>query len=130
MNKHLTNIQVRFNDTDLIGHLNNTSYATYAETARIQFFRDLKVATTRMILANLSMDFRYQAKYTDDMAVETSVMALGNSSIKLYQKMLSASNLAAEVTSVVVCFDYQNNLPIPIKDDMRKVLENYLTIKE
>jgi len=129
MKKHLTNIQVRFSDTDLIGHLNNTSYATYAETARIHFFRDTKVNLSKMILANISIDFRYQAKYHQPMVVESSILKIGNTSIKLYQKMLSADTMAAEVTSVVVCFDYTNNQPIPVPDEMRTVLENYL-IKE
>jgi len=124
--KHLTDIQVRFSDTDLIGHLNNASYATYAETARLEFFNALKINLSKMILANLSIDFRYQAKFDQPMVVETGVLAIGNSSIKLYQKMFSNHKLAAEVTSVVVCFDYEENQPITVTDAMREVLESYI----
>jgi len=124
--KHLTDIQVRFGDTDMMGHLNNTSYASYAETARIDFFNSLKINLLNLILANISIDFKYQAKFDQPLIVETTVLSIGNSSIKLKQKMFSNQTLAAEVNSVVVCFNYENNQSIPVEDTMRKVLESYL----
>ncbi len=126
MKTHLTDIQVRFSDTDLIGHINNTSYATYAETARIYFFRDMNINLSRMILANLSIDFRAQAKFDQPMQIETTVISIGNTSIKLYQKMFSEGTLAAEASSVVVCFDYTNNKAVPVSDEMRTALERYM----
>lgn len=126
MNKHLTDIQLRFSDTDMMGHINNVSYATFAETARLEFFNDLKINLTQMILANLSIDFRYQAKFDQPMVVETGILSVGNSSINLYQKMFSGQELAAEVSSVGVYFDYEKNQSIPVTDAMRRVLESYL----
>ena len=35
---HRTDIQVRFGDTDALGHVNNASFAAYAELARLDFF--------------------------------------------------------------------------------------------
>ena len=40
---HNTNIQVRFVDTDALGHVNNSAFAHYAEDARIRFFQDLSL---------------------------------------------------------------------------------------
>jgi len=128
VNKHLTDIQVRFSDTDMMGHLNNASYATFAEAARIEFFNSIKINLSKMILANISIDFRYQAKFDQPMVVETTILAIGNSSIKLSQKMFSNHHLAAEVTSVVVCFDYQNNQAIAVTNAMREVLESYINV--
>ena len=70
---HRTDIQVRFNDTDALGHLNNTSYALYAEHARITFFQDVGGSVGSLILAHLSLDFRQQVKFGDNVAVETWV---------------------------------------------------------
>ncbi len=36
-----TDIQVRFADTDALGHVNNSAFAHYAEHARIEFFQHL-----------------------------------------------------------------------------------------
>ena len=36
MHAHRTDIQMRFGDTDALGHVNNASYASYAEVARLE----------------------------------------------------------------------------------------------
>lgn len=38
---HVTPIQVRFGDTDRFGHINNASFATYSESARIELITSL-----------------------------------------------------------------------------------------
>ena len=35
------NIQVRFSDLDVLGHVNNTIYFSYFELARVHYFREL-----------------------------------------------------------------------------------------
>jgi len=127
MKKHLTSIQIRFSDTDMMGHINNVSYAAFAETARLEFFNDLNIPLTELILANLSIDFKHQAKLDQPMVIETSISSIGNSSINLYQKMFSGDILAAEVSSVAVSFDFEKNQSILVTDTMRNILEKYIT---
>jgi len=75
---HRTDIQVRFGDSDALGHINNASFATYAEVARLAFFSDLGGTVQSLILANLCIDFRRQVKVDEPVHVDTWVEKIGN----------------------------------------------------
>ena len=38
---HTASIEVRFADTDAMGHVNNATYLTYCEIARIKYWTDV-----------------------------------------------------------------------------------------
>src|SRR4051812_6503027 len=78
---HRTDLQMRFSDTDALGHVNNVSFAAYAETGRVEFLKRLGKAVTSLILANVSIDYRRQIQYGERIHIETWVEALGRSSI-------------------------------------------------
>jgi acyl-CoA thioester hydrolase len=126
MSDFRTDIQVRFADTDALGHLNNTAYALYVEQARLEFFRQFGATTRGLILAQLALDFRRQARFGDEVHVLTRVGKVGRTSVQLVQDVYAESELAAETRSVVVVFDYQTNKPAPIGDETRCRLEAYL----
>ncbi|HEX7022995.1 MAG TPA: thioesterase family protein [Trueperaceae bacterium] len=117
-----TDIQVRFNDTDALGHLNNTSYAVYAEQARVAFLRAAG-EEGGLILAHIALDFRRQGRFGEPVYVLTAVDKVGNTSVRLRQEIYVGDELAAEVGSVVVFFDYQAQRPRPIPAAMRARLE-------
>jgi acyl-CoA thioester hydrolase len=120
-----TDIQVRFNDTDMLGHLNNTAYALYAEQARVEFFRSLGMGRITLILAHISLDFRKQVTFGDKVYVITTVGKVGNSSVTLLQNVFANGELSAEIKSVVVLFDYEAQKPKAIPSELRERLEDY-----
>jgi acyl-CoA thioester hydrolase len=120
-----TDIQVRFNDTDMLGHLNNTAYALYAEQARVEFFRSLGMGRITLILAHISLDFRKQVTFGDKVHVITTVAKVGNSSVTLLQNVFANSELSAEIKSVVVLFDYKAQKPKAVPSELREQLEDY-----
>lgn len=119
-----TDIQVRFSDTDALGHLNNTAYALYAEQARVELFRELG-QQGNLILAHIALDFRRQAHYGDRVHVLTWVERTGKSSVRLYQEIFSNDERAAEVGSVVVMFDFVTQRPTPLTSELRAALEPF-----
>jgi acyl-CoA thioester hydrolase len=120
-----TDVQVRFNDTDMLGHLNNTAYALYAEQARVEFFRSLGMGRVTLILAHISLDFRKQVTFGDKVHVITTVGKVGNSSVTLLQNVFANGELSAEIKSVVVLFDYEAQKPKAIPSELRARLEDY-----
>jgi acyl-CoA thioester hydrolase len=121
---HRTEIQVRFADTDALGHLNNTSYALYAEQARLEF---LRAATSErpegFILAHIALDFRRQTRFGDAVHVLTWVAEVGSTSVTLAQQVISADAVAADIRSVIVRFDYGTQRPVRLQQDERAWLE-------
>jgi len=112
-------VQVRFGDTDALGHVNNAVYASYAELGRISMTRDLGVRSPSFILARLAIDFRRQVRLGDEVYVETEVTKVGNSSVTMFQRLLAESELAADMEAVVVWFDYASQRPARLPDEVR-----------
>jgi len=127
---HRTAIQMRFSDTDALGHLNNGSFAVYAEVARIEFLGLLGDTRRAMILARLEVDFRRQIRYGEPVEVETWVERVGTTSVMLRHVLWAAGALAADVRAVVVHFDYDAQRPKPWTADQREALQPYLDGEE
>lgn len=123
---HRSDIQVRFSDTDALGHLNNAAFATYAEIARLEFLSALGRPVTSLILASLTVDYRRQVKYDEVVQVETWVDMLGTSSIAVAHTVFANGERAADVRSVVVHFDYATNKSQPLTEEMRARLEPFV----
>ncbi|MBW7917372.1 MAG: acyl-CoA thioesterase [Trueperaceae bacterium] len=118
-------IQVRFGDTDALGHINNATYATYAELGRVELVRDLGLPPGGFILARLALDYRRQVRLGQAVSVETWVERVGNSSVTMRQEILADGEVAVEVEAVAVWFDYAKNVPVRVPDDARRVFEEW-----
>ncbi len=123
---HRTQIQMRFSDTDALGHVNNASYAVYAELARLEFMQHVGKVVRALILAHLAIDFRRQVALGDRVVVSTTVARIGTSSVTLQQTVWANQQPAAEIRSVVVHFDYATQRPVPLPDDVRAQLAGFV----
>jgi acyl-CoA thioester hydrolase len=119
-------IQVRLADTDALGHINASRYAEYAEAGRLGFLAELGQRVGSLILAHLSIDFRAQVRFGQLVSVETRVEGLGRSSVTLRQLVIAGGQLAADVLSVVVLFDYRRQRTQPIPAGLRERLALYI----
>lgn len=123
---HRTDIQVRFSDTDALGHLNNTSYALYAELARLDLLREATGdGRGGFILAHIALDFRQQVRFGDQVHVLSWVERVGTTSLTLLQQVVADGSTAADVRSVVVRYDYDAQRPTPFDDASRARLEEW-----
>jgi len=120
---HRTELQMRFSDTDALGHVNNIAFASYAETGRVDFLKRLGTAVTSLILANVTIDYRRQVSFGESLHIDTWVESLGKSSIVLGQAIWANGERAADVKSVAVHFDYKAAKPIELTAAIRAELE-------
>jgi acyl-CoA thioester hydrolase len=123
---HRTAVQMRFADTDAMGHVNNGSFVVYAETGRIDFMKALGAVDRSFILAHLAIDFRRQVRFRESVVVESRVEKIGTSSMTLRQAIRADGTVAAEVRAVVVSFDYAANRSRPWTTELREAMEGYL----
>ncbi len=123
---HELAVQVRFSDTDLLGHLNNGSYAAYTELGRIALFEEAGIPGASLILARLAIDFRRQVRLGERVTVRSWVTTIGRSSISMRQDVLADGVVAATTSSVIVHFDYAANAPVAVPDDLRARLAPYI----
>jgi len=120
---HEVEIQVRFGDTDALGHVNNAAYASYAELGRIALMRRVSWDQGGPILARIAIDFHAQVRLGSQVVVTTEVTRIGRTSIGLHQEVLADGERAATVESVVVWFDYGAQRPVPVPEHVRTVLQ-------
>ncbi|OQO99621.1 thioesterase [Geobacillus sp. 44C] len=135
MATHTTIVNIRFCETDALGHVSNTSYFIYLEEARIRMFEELgygsDIKEWRFILASTKCDFINQAFFGQRLKIETNVSKIGNKSFQLVHRILDEKTrtLIALGESTVVYFNFETQKSEPIPDDLRKQLEQY-TIPE
>lgn len=127
---HTTEIQVRWSDMDALGHVNNATYLTYFEQARIQYFNQIRslwsgeANSVGLIMARVEIDYKMPL-YADRITqVHTRILRLGNKSFTT-QQCLTRTNDAGETEIVaigmvtVVVYDYTAKHSIPIPEAWR-----------
>ena len=137
---HRHAIEVRFSDTDAMGHVNNARYLTYAEIARVAYYERVTGepmplwthgAAEGMILAEIRMTYRSPAFYGETLTVETRVDRIGRTSFTMVHRLTApesrygSARLVAIADSVLVTYDYRAERPIPVPDDLAGAIEAF-----
>lgn len=124
-------IPVAWGDMDAFGHVNNTIYLRWFESARIAFFHAAGVPHQRAaltqapILAHTSCTFEWPLAFPDAVRVEAHLVRVGTKSFTLRYEVHSRTHerRAAHGDSVVVWYDYPSARSAQIPDDLRQRLE-------
>lgn len=135
--KHITPVQIRFKDTDKLGHVNNANHFSYLELARMKYFDDV-ISTkidwykTGLILAKITIDYKQPVFLEDTVIVRTTTSRMGNKSFDLSHKIIriikGEEQIAAEGLSVIVCFNYEENKTINVPQDWINKVNAYESI--
>lgn len=118
-------IPVAWGDMDAFGHVNNTVYLRWFETARIEWLDRVQFPQDGVlgpILARTEIDYRRPVKWRDTVTVSVGVIRLGRSSVTLGYSVTSASFGGEEVargTTVVVLHDARTGRGAEIDDTLR-----------
>lgn len=122
-------IQMRFADVDILGHVNNVNLQHYFDLGKSDFFgkavgTEHLVGSEGILTANTTTSYFAQTRLGEKIYVETSVKKIGNKSITLYQRVLSSATqeVKAESRSVMVAFDFESQESITVPDKWREIL--------
>lgn len=124
----VTDVQVRFADYDMYGHLNNSSYLAYADLGKVDFFQTLKgtpfdPAREGLVIAHIDVDFLAQTRVGEGIRVSTRCSGVGTTSLKLHQEVSNTDGeVKAVVNSVMVQFDITTGVPAPVSAEWRALL--------
>jgi acyl-CoA thioester hydrolase len=122
---HSTTIAIRWGDMDAYGHVNNTVYFRYMESARIELLEQLgyglpgkSSADGTPVVANVFCNFLRQLDYPGEVRVRSYVGAVGRSSFDTYHEMLRVGDdeaVHANGGATVVWADLgaQRSMPLP-----------------
>ena len=129
---HFTHrLDVRFRDCDPMGHVNNAVYLTYLEQSRFAHWRSLWGFGTPqlppgrpgVILARVECDYKRPATYGETLEIRLTIGELGRSSFRYeYEIVDDKGRTVLTAKTVQVMYDYAAGKPVPIPDDIRKLL--------
>jgi len=127
---HTENITVRWCDMDAFGHVNNSVFFSYFESARIAWWRIIAPKNadwqnTGPVIINASCTFLKPIVYPENISIQLFVGPPGRSSHECYYKITAHENSAlvyAEGKTKVVWVDRNANRSIPLPDYIVKNL--------
>lgn len=123
--KLVSEVPVRFSDTDGLGHVNNANYLSFLEVSRIDYLREVvgraKIEDFGVILARVEIDYKSPVMHDEVLLVGCRVTELGGSSIHMEYRIEAKGDgrLVAQAKSVMVAFDYALNKPVRVSDEWR-----------
>lgn len=125
-------MELRWRDLDAFNHVNNSSFLTFLEEARIRWFDSLATDwvtdTIAPLLAAVQINYRQPIPYPSNIVIELFAERVGNSSITIGHRILrqapderpADATLYADGHVVMVWIDRASGRPIPLPQVVRK----------
>ena len=121
--------KLRFNDTDLLGHINNAVYTVILEAGRVELVREAGLlnpaAGHGVVIARLELDFLREMNWPGEVRCETAVHKLGNKSFHLRQNLLYDGQITARAQTVLAAFDMTTRKAMPLTEEWRTTLNKW-----
>ncbi len=123
-----TEIEVRFSDFDLYGHVNSVVYFNYCETARVKVLKDvlkeLADSNVHIVVAHAECDYRMPILFGEKLMVHSHVSKMGKSSFDLeYRLNDGVQKTYAVARTTMVCFNSVRKMSVPVPEIVRNILD-------
>lgn len=126
-------IEVRYEDLDPQGHVNNAKYLTYFEQARVYYFMKMGLFTKGqsfmeigVIVVDIHIKYHAPTHYGDNIKTGAKITRIGNKSMTVKQCVVDADTgkVMASGEVILVTFDYKSMKTIPVPEDwIKKIAE-------
>ncbi len=126
-------LPIQWGDMDAFNHVNNVVHIRWLESSRIEYLeaagmRELMMAhKLGPILAAINCSYKRQLVYPGSISVGARVTKLGRTSLTVAHRVINdqTGEVAAEGESVIVIFDFQNQRPVRMPDDVKQAVFDY-----
>jgi acyl-CoA thioester hydrolase len=129
---HSTPVQIRFNDIDIMAHVNNSVYQNFFDLARTHYFE--KVFQTKMewkkqalVLAKITIEYFNPIFLEENIEVKTKVHTLGNKSLQMIQEIINVDTkeIKAQNDTVLVAFGINENKPVLLPELWKVKIQDF-----
>jgi len=127
-----TELQLRFGDTDAMGHVNNAKVLSYLELGRVRFFADVmgaeRVEDIRFILAEVSCRYRIPILLHDRVFVRMHITDVHRSTFRFRCDLFDPRDgrVFVEAETIQVMYDYATGRPAPVDADFLSRARDYI----
>lgn len=131
--RHRLPLQMRFNDIDMLGHLNNSVYLTFMDLGKARYFEEVNggepvdISKMGIVIVNINANFCVPTFFNESIEVETAAVAIGEKSITLEQRIYSLPDRQVKCScrTVMAGFDIHTNTSIPISEEWVRKFEDF-----
>lgn len=125
-----TTIEVRWRDLDAFNHVNNATYLTYLEQARLDWLQHLSGSWlgehSAPVMAACQLDYRAPINWPARVQVELSCKRLGNRSMTLAHRIVDADaqdKVYCDGNVTLVWIDPATGTSVPLPDGVREAAQ-------
>ena len=124
-------LQIRFNDVDKFGHVNNTIYFQFYDSGKTDYVstvcKGFDWDQYAIFVVKIEVEFFAQIKGADRIAVRTRTVKLGNKSFHLEQEIFDTDTqeVKSRCLSILVLYDLEQKQSIPFSDVWRQAIIDY-----
>lgn len=121
--KHTLPIQLRFNDIDKFGHVNNTVYFSFYDLGKTEYFASVcphvNWEKEGIVVVHIEADFLSQIRATDNVAVQTAVTEIGTKSFHLMQRVIDTKSgeIKCVCRSVMVTYNLEKHESMALTEE-------------
>jgi len=123
-------IQPRFQETDALGHINNTVPAVWFESARDPLFRlfspELDVHDWHLIIAGYTVQFKRELFYGQMVSIKLDLLSTLSVPPQVASNAWQGGELAVWRCRTLIHFDYRTRQSIPLSEAHREGLRVWL----
>jgi len=123
--KHRIPVQLRFNDIDILGHVNNTKYFSFYDTGKALFLEKMEKGPknwneVRYVIANVDCAFIKSIYFGEKIEVFTRCKSIGEKSLVLEQMLVNPDKREVKSVchSVMVYFDRETHKGCPLPAEL------------
>lgn len=125
-------LQIRFNDVDVLGHVNNTVYLAFYDSGKAVYMaevlgRKIDWKAVDTVIANINCAFIAPIFYGEKIEVLTACTGVYDKSFKLLQMIreTESGQVKSLCETVMVCFDAKTQTSMSVSDEWREKLEKF-----
>ncbi|MBC3214900.1 acyl-CoA thioesterase [Serratia fonticola] len=126
-------LEVKYRDTDSMGHVSSPVYYEYIQHAYVKYMHSLLAIPYSeklpQIMVKTCCEYIAPAILGDNLEVSCRVVKFGSKSFEIQYQIHKSQHgdktLIAQATSTHVCFDYQLNQSIPVPEDMKQRVTHF-----
>lgn len=128
---HVMPLQIRFNDVDKFGHVNNTVYFQFYDTTKTDYIstvcKGVDWEHIAIVVVKIEAEFLSQIKGDSHIGGRSRVVKIGNKSFHLEQDIIDTDTqeIKSRCFSIMVLYDLDKQQTIPLPDEWRHAISSY-----
>lgn len=130
--RHSIPVQMRFNDLDVLGHVNNSVYFSYYDLGKTAYFTTVRKGavdwdSVDLVVANVNCNFYAPVFFGEPISVVTRVEAIHEKSFKMHQRIVDTvtKEIKGECATIMVSYDAQEQGSKKLSDSWIKAICEY-----